>query len=70
MHQYKLAPGEYNDVDAKRKSYEAIKTLGIKGIIEGYDDGTFRPESNVTRGQAAAIVNRVLKYEPKNTKLF
>ena len=65
-----MAPGEYNDVDSNRKSYEAIKTLGIKGIIEGYDDGTFRPESNVTRGQAAAIVNRVLKYEPKNTNSF
>ena len=65
-----MAPGEYNDVDSNRKSFEAIKTLGTKGIIQGYDDGTFRPESNVTRGQAAAIVNRVLKYEPKNLNSF
>ena len=68
--QKQYAPGEYNDVDANRKSFEAIKTLGTKGIIQGYDDGTFRPESNVTRGQAAAIVNRVLNYEPKNLNSF
>ena len=36
-------------------------------IINGYEDGTFRPEDKITRGQAAAIVNRVLNKEPQNT---
>ena len=53
-------------MNSNRKSFDAIITLCNKGIIQGYDDGTFRPESNVTRGQAAAIVNRVLNNQPAN----
>ena len=40
------------------------------GIISGYDDGTFRPEEAVTRGQAAAIINRALNYTPKTIHSF
>lgn len=29
--------------------------------INGYDDGTFRPEDKITRAEAIAIVNRILK---------
>ena len=57
-------------MDLNRKPFEAIKKLGTEGIIQGYNDGTFRPESNVTRGQVAAIVNRVLNYEPQNLNSF
>ena len=65
-----LAPGEFYDIDSNRKSYDAIKTLSTQGIIQGYEDGKFRPDAQVTRGQAAAIVNRVLQYEPKNIDVF
>lgn len=65
-----LAPGEFYDIDSNRKSYTAIKTLSTQGIIQGYEDGHFRPDAQVTRGQAAAIVNRVLQYEPKSLNSF
>ena len=32
--------------------------------IEGYDDGTFRPDNDITRAEVVAIVNRVLNRMP------
>lgn len=38
----------------------AIK-LGVEqGWISGYEDGTFKPEQNITRAEAMTIINRVL----------
>ena len=39
---------------------EYIQTAANTGIMNGYTDGTFRPESSVTRAQAAAILVRSL----------
>ncbi|MEG1988043.1 MAG: GH25 family lysozyme [Oscillibacter sp.] len=33
------------------------------GIIQGYEDGTFRPDNSITRGAFAAILDRFLKYQ-------
>jgi hypothetical protein len=35
--------------------YSYIHCLACQGVINGYPDGTFRPNNNVTRGQAAKI---------------
>ncbi len=35
-----------------------IAQLATKGIISGFEDGTFRPNANVTRAQFAAIINK------------
>ena len=32
------------------------------GVVKGYDDGTFRPDGNVTREQIAALIHRYAKY--------
>lgn len=37
---------------------EAIEYLGKNKIIDGYGDGTFRPEANVTREEFAAMIVR------------
>ena len=63
-------PGEFSDIDPSHAAYNAIHTLSVKEIINGYEDGTFRPEEKITRGQAAAIVNRVLNKEPQNINAF
>ena len=36
--------------------YAYVETASHNGIISGYSDGTFRPSSNVTRGQLSKIV--------------
>lgn len=35
-----------------------IKELVSEGILSGYEDGTFRPDNPITRGEFAKIVNR------------
>ena len=32
-------------------------------IIQGYDDGTFRPDNSITRGAFAGILDRFLKFQ-------
>jgi hypothetical protein len=37
--------------------YPYVQCLACRGIVSGYSNGKFRPENNVTRGQAAKIVS-------------
>lgn len=37
-----------------------IKTLQSFGVVNGYEDGTFKPDNEITRGQAAMIVANCL----------
>lgn len=55
----------FNDVAAKHPAYQAIETLSSQKIISGFPDGSFQPETQVTRGQAATMINRVLKLRPR-----
>ena len=36
------------------------------GIINGYEDGTFRPDTYITRAQAMTMINRVLNRIPED----
>ncbi|WP_050182217.1 C40 family peptidase [Domibacillus robiginosus] len=60
-----VVPEWFTDVPKTDATYTAIKTLTDKEVINGFDDYTFRPDSKVTRGQAAAIMNRVLDLKPE-----
>ncbi|WP_040287512.1 S-layer homology domain-containing protein [Sporosarcina koreensis] len=55
-----------------------LREMIDKGILSGYDDGTYRPTEQVSRGQFAAFIARALKLPeaagsfqdvPKNSKL-
>ncbi len=37
-----------------------IQTLQYFGVVNGYEDGTFKPDDKITRGQAAMIVSNCL----------
>lgn len=39
---------------------EAVEILSRLGIINGYDDGSFRPDNNVTRAEAAQIIVQMM----------
>ena len=42
--------------------YESYVRIAAKhGVVEGYDDGTFKPANNINRAEAAAIVWRAYK---------
>ncbi len=47
----------FSDVQAGNTFYEQIMCLACQGLINGYPDGTFRPQNEVTRGQLAKLVS-------------
>ena len=53
----------YSDVEAGTVVGEAVGILSNLKILEGFEDGTFKPEETVTRAQMAAIICRTLGYE-------
>jgi hypothetical protein len=46
----------FRDVPSTDTFYTYIETAFDQNIISGYNDGTFRPNNNVTRGQLCKIV--------------
>jgi hypothetical protein len=47
---------QFSDVPVGSTFYPYIHCLACLGIVNGYPDGTFRPNANVTRGQLSKIV--------------
>lgn len=50
----------FKDIASFTWCNKEINALAESGIVSGYDDGSFMPSKNVTRAEAAAIINRVL----------
>jgi len=48
---------QFTDVSPGSTFYPYIRCLACRGIINGYPDGTFRPNANVTRGQLSKIIS-------------
>lgn len=47
---------KYKDVDTDKWYYKSIAALAKAGMINGYEDGTFRPNGLITRGELAKIL--------------
>lgn len=54
------AANKFSDVDSGYWAAGYINSAAEKGWINGYDDGTFKPEAAITRAEAVTITNRVL----------
>ncbi len=52
----------YPDIEDGTTVYKAVDYLSEIGIIDGYDDGLFRPDGEITRGEAAALLGRSIGY--------
>lgn len=46
----------FSDLNSTHKNYSAIQSLAEKGIVEGYDDGKFKPEQKINRAEFLKIV--------------
>jgi hypothetical protein len=60
-----LVPSRFTDVPNGMWHTNAINYLANVGILEGYHDGTFRPNNPITRAEFATLVVRF--YETSNT---
>ena len=62
--------GWFSDVQGREWFVEYLTAAIEYGLIEGMPDGTFRPLDNITRAEAATIVNRTLGREPHEDYLL
>ncbi len=64
----------YPDVTPDASYYAAVEQLSALGMIEGFDDGTFKAEEKVTRAQMAKLVvgakNLLAAAESNTTQKF
>ena len=49
----------FTDIDGHWAA-EYINNAAITGWVNGYDDGTFKPNAEITRAEAITLINRVL----------
>ena len=59
----KLEKGEakFTDIDERHWAYPEVASAYKKGWINGYPDGSFRPENHITREEVVTIANRMLE---------
>ncbi len=57
------AANPFADVAEDSWAYQAVAQLSDQGVIEGYPDGTFRGDKNVTRYELSQIIARLMAKE-------
>ena len=57
------AANPFSDVTPDDWAYQAVSDLSVQGVVEGYPDGTFKGERNMTRYELAQIVARLMAKE-------
>ena len=57
------AANPFSDVTPSDWAYQAVVDLSEQGVVEGYPDGTFKGERNITRYEMAQIIARMLAKE-------
>lgn len=48
----------YSDVTAKDWYYDAVTALSAKGLLNGYQDGSFKPNAPINRAEFVALLSR------------
>jgi hypothetical protein len=54
-----VGAASFTDVDPEGTFGPAIDRMSDLGIVEGYEDGSFQPGDNITRGETTAIAERL-----------
>ena len=62
----KSAANPFNDVSARHWASDEIAVCAKMGWINGYPDGSFRPDATITRAEMMAMINRALDRTPKS----
>ena len=59
----KAGSSDFKDVSEGMYYTDAISWAAENGIVAGYEDGTYRPNNNITREQVATILYRFASYK-------
>ena len=57
------AANPFADVPRDHWAYDAVAELADEGVIEGYGDGTYRGENEITRYEMAQMVAKAMAKE-------
>lgn len=57
------AANPFADVDTSSWAYQAVSKLSDQGVVDGYPDGTFKGDKNVSRYELAQIIARLMAKE-------
>ena len=57
----------FNDISGHWAENE-IRRAASLGWIQGYTDGSFKPDQNITRAEAASMINRMLHRLPETVE--
>lgn len=60
---------KFTDITTKHANYGAIAALAKAGIIHGFEDGSYRPNDKLTRGQMAKIIAKAFNLNPSSDQL-
>jgi len=60
----------FTDISAQNKYNQAIIELTEEGVINGYNDGTFRPEKEINRAEFLKIIIASTTPEPEGQNCF
>ena len=59
----------FSDVNESTAEGQAIVKMYEAGYIKGYEDGTFKPNGNITRAELTRVFNQVFGYKADEEKL-
>lgn len=59
---------DFPDVPKGHKNYDAVNYLTEKGVIAGYEDGSFLPAREITRTEFCALMARTMGYSKDSYK--
>ncbi|HET7578166.1 MAG TPA: S-layer homology domain-containing protein, partial [Bacillales bacterium] len=66
--QSKAAGKGFSDFNQKDWGYSEVHYLVGKGVLEGYPDGTFKPDKAIKRKEAATMIGRVFDLNGEKRK--
>lgn len=52
----------FHDVTRAHWAYDSVSKAATAGIINGYEDGSFRPDQRITRAEMATLLARAMKW--------
>jgi len=60
----------YSEVSSSHWAYNAISFVSAQGYMTGYPDGTFKPDSPITRAEIATVISRLKNLQNSQQATF
>ncbi|WP_028548259.1 S-layer homology domain-containing protein [Paenibacillus sp. UNC451MF] len=55
----------FRDVNASHWAFKYVETAKKEGLVDGYEDGAFKPDAEITRAELATLLVRAYKLKEK-----